>query len=222
MRSGKLRLGANAWILLVILLVFVVVGVEVGRTALKEAARDQPAAPASAASPGAPAFDPDFRVGDPAPEFTLPDRAGRPHKLSELVRGDTLLCFICGCASCEDLQTYMGLLARKMGKKAPQVVSVSTMPKESEESWVRRTGLPQTLVYEPKDGPVMDQYRGHPCPRVYRVDGARKVTWISPSPKDVPSMRTIGLSVAMGLGFAAEEARRVGEGFSTSGKTAVQ
>jgi peroxiredoxin len=39
-------------------------------------------------------------VGAKAPDFTLPDGAGKPHKLSDMVRRDTLLYFICGCANC--------------------------------------------------------------------------------------------------------------------------
>ncbi len=214
MRSGKVRLSANAWTLLIAFGVLSVIGGELVRATIQEAARERLRGAVTGTEAPNLASDPAFRVGDVAPDFTLPDRTGRRQRLSAMVRSNTILCFICGCASCEDLQTYLGLLLKKMGAKAPRVVSVSTMPRDSEASWLRRTRLSQSLLYEAKDGPVMTQYRGHPCPRIYRVDKSRRVTWIGPSLREVPSMRTMGLSMAGGLGFSAREARAVGQNLS--------
>src|SRR5688572_2916328 len=56
-----------------------------------------------------PKMVPDFNVGDQAPDFSLPDSKEVTHRLSELVKKDTVLCFTCGCANCLDVQTYMGI-----------------------------------------------------------------------------------------------------------------
>lgn len=158
----------------------------------------------NAQRPAVSKFAPEFRVGEVAPDFTLSDRAGAQHRLSDLVRRDTLLCFICGCSNCLDLQTYLAILIRKMGSGAPDVISVTTMPKDREETYYRDTRLKQQLLYEPKDGPVMQQYRGHPCPRVYRLRGDRTVAWIGSSPGDRPYLTLIGNELAEHLGFPPE------------------
>jgi hypothetical protein len=161
--------------------------------------------PPKAAEPPPRAPGPRQKIGGVAPDFRLPDRSGKQHRLSELVRSDTVLCFTCGCANCLDLQTYMGILIAKMGARAPAVIAVSTMPKEREAAWFRDTRLKQTLLYEERDGPVMAEYEGHPCPRVYRLGADRKIGWVGPAPDEVPSMREVGNAVAENLGFPPGE-----------------
>lgn len=159
----------------------------------------------SPAASGDPKYRPAFHVGEQAPDFSLPDRSGKVHRLQDLVRRDTLLCFTCGCANCLDLQTYMGLLVKRMGQGAPDVISVTTMPRDREQTYFRDTRLKQKLLYEPKEGPVMDLYKGHPCPRVYRLNGDRTVAWIGTSPGDVPYVQVIGNELAENLGFPREQ-----------------
>ena len=144
---------------------------------------------------------PHFKEGDPAPEFSLPDRTGKERRLAELVSGDTMLFFTCGCANCLEVQNYVGLLRKKMGDKAPSFVNVTTMKPDGEESWLERTGLPQTILYEQKEGPVTKQYQGHPCPRAYRLRPNRTVAWIGPSPDGLPSIQIIGMAIGSNLGF---------------------
>jgi hypothetical protein len=151
-------------------------------------------------------FDPSFRVGDPAPDFTLPDHNGTPHKLSELVRRDTLLCFACGCANCIDLQSFTAIMLQRLGKKAPDVITVTTMPTDREETYFRDTRLKQRLLYERKEGPIMKLYQGHPCPRVYRLAADRTVTWIGSSPGESQQLRRVGLQLSAELGFSPEQA----------------
>jgi hypothetical protein len=175
----------------------VAIGIDLGRRLFAG-----PGKPPTAVAPQAPPpFLPDFAVGDPAPDFTLPDRSGARRRLSELVTGDTLLCFTCGCANCLDLQTYIGILRKKMGSAAPDLVSISTMPKDREEGWLKDIGQQHPILYDRWNGPVVTEFRGHPCPRVYRLKPGMKVAWIGPSPKDVPDMRAIGNAVGGNLGF---------------------
>jgi hypothetical protein len=147
---------------------------------------------------------PGFKVGDPAPNFELPDRTGKRHRLSDLLRRDTLVCFTCGCAKCLDLQTYLALLLKRLGKSAPEVITVTTMPPEREDAYVRDTQLHAVYLYEPKKGPVMEEYRGHPCPRVYQVGADGRVEWIGSSPGDSQFVQLIGNELAEHLGFPPE------------------
>lgn len=141
---------------------------------------------------------PRFQVGDPAPDFELPDGKVQMRSLSSLVKDDTLLCFLCGCSHCRRMQTYLAELLQEMGARAPAVVSVTTAPMEMEAAWRRDTGLEETLLYESKSNgsPVTATYRGHPCPRIFRLDGDRRVTWIGPSPREVTRMQEVGEAVA--------------------------
>lgn len=147
-------------------------------------------------------YTPPFRRGDPAPDFTLPDAAGRRHSLSRVVRQDTLLCFICGCDRCRRMQIYLGQMLRSLGSRAPKVVSVSKAPPESDAAWRRDTRLDQLVLYDSRkdNTPVIELYRGDPCPRLFRLDADRRVTWIGPSPAQV-SLDTLGEAMAKNLGY---------------------
>jgi hypothetical protein len=148
-------------------------------------------------------YTPAFRVGDPAPDFTLPDAAGRRHSLSSLVRQDTLLCFLCGCAYCRTMQIYLKEMLDSLGDRAPKVVSVTTAPPEAEAAWRRDTELEQVMLYETKASgkPVTNEYRGDPCPRLFRMDADRRVTWIGPSPAQVRNLDALGEAIARNLGY---------------------
>lgn len=146
---------------------------------------------------------PPFRVGDPAPDFELPDASGRRHSLQSELHGDTLLCMLCGCDRCRQMQTYLGVMLRSLGSRAPSVVSVTTAPADAEAAWKRDTKLPQVMLYDSKEAgkPVIQQYRADPCPRVYRVAPDRRVTWIGPSPAEVGTMDQFGAALARNLGY---------------------
>ena len=207
----KPRLNATSVILVGVLGLGALVGIEAVRGALRPQAAPapSPAAPAPALASRRPVTsnDPGFQVGETAPDFVLPDRFGKDQRLSKLVRGDTLLFTTCGCAQCLDLQHYVGILLRHMGSKAPKVINLTTMPTDRELTWIRDTHLPQTVVYEEKSGPIVGLYRGHPCPRVFRLEPGLKVTWIGPSIKDAKSLEGVGDAVTANLGFSRAEAR---------------
>lgn len=189
----------KVWGCTALALVALLVVADVGRRLVSEAT-----VPVAARS--SQEFEPPFRVGELAPDFTLPDRNGKPHRLSELVRHDTLLCFTCGCANCIDFQSFTAIMLQRLGRKAPEVITVTTMPTDREETYFRDTRLKQRLLYERKEGPIMRLYRGHPCPRVYRLAADRTVTWIGSSPGESQQLRRVGLELAMQLGFSPEQA----------------
>ena len=148
-------------------------------------------------------YTPPFRQGDLAPDFTLPDSTGKRLSLSSLVREDTLLGFLCGCAHCRTMQTYLGEMLRSLGPRAPKVLSVTSAAPEAEEAWLRETKLDQILLYDSKESgkPVTELYRGDPCPRLFRLDADRRVTWIGPSPARVASFDAMGAAIARNLGY---------------------
>lgn len=206
----KPRLNATGVVLIFIVGLGALAGFDVVRGQRSSPAAIAPdPSPAADASASAPTFDPGFRAGETAPDFTLPDRFGKEQRLSKMVTGDTLLFTTCGCAHCLDLQNYVGILLRKMGRRAPKVINLTTMPKDRELTWIRDTHLPQTVVYEEKGGPVTGIYRGHPCPRVFRLEPGLKVAWIGPSIKDVKSLEGVGDAVAANLGFSRDQGHAI-------------
>jgi hypothetical protein len=193
------KVGANVWLLAGLVLVAAAIGLDF---ALRQGRPPAPEPVSAGPDPAAEAaVTPEFGVGDRAPDFTLPDVAGRRHRLADLVRGETYLWLTCGCAHCINLQTYFGILLDVHPGPDPLVINVTTMPLDREESYRRDVALRQVFLYEPKDGSVMHEYRGHPCPRIYRLDAERRVRWISPSPKTFPYIDALGNLLAEQLGF---------------------
>lgn len=187
---------SNTWVLAILSVVLVVVAIDYSRQFVKDAKAFE--APAEAENPQ---HMPAFKVGDVAPDFSLPNAKGEPQSLSKLVKRDTLLCFTCGCSNCRQLQTYLAALNKPLGAKAPDVITITTSAPEAEKAYRRDVPLEHTLLYEAQQGPVMEEYKGHPCPRVYGVDKDRKVTWISSSLKLIPMTAEIASELASHLGF---------------------
>lgn len=169
----KKRWNANTWTLAVLGGILLLVGIDVGRRMVAGPVPPEAAKPSSVA--------PDFKVGDLAPDFTLPDAKGKQQKLSELVKRDTLLSFSCGCNQCREFQTWTGRIMPMLGKDAPDVITVNTTQPDAADSWRRDTKLKQTMLFgSHTEGPVA-AYHGSPCPRSFRLDGDRKVQWIGGS-----------------------------------------
>ena len=181
------RWNANTWVLTILGTILLLVGIDVGRRLV--------AGPASGPEPPKASIEPDFKVGDTAPDFTLPDNKKREQTLSKLVKRDTLLTFSCGCNQCKEFQTWTGKLLPLMGKDAPEVISVNTTSPEAAETWVRDTRLKQTFLYGPHDQGPVAAYHGKPCPRTFRLDADRKVRWIGSSRSDGRLVRQLGMEL---------------------------
>jgi hypothetical protein len=200
----KRRWNANTWVLVIFGTVILLVGIDIGRRAVQGRPVETPEDKRASAAPP-------FKVGDVSPDFTLPDNKGVNRSLAELVKGDTVLTFSCGCNSCREMQTYMGKLQRALGPKAPAFMSVTSSLPETEESWVRDTRLKQTILYQPKGGTTIDEWKGHPCPRNFRLDASRKVTYIGPSPSEGKTVDTQAYDIAENLGFATKGTAQAGQ-----------
>jgi len=192
----KKRWSANTWVVVILFSLIGLISIDIGRHLLM-GDKAEPMEPAKK-----PTTEPTFKVGDKAPDFTLPDKTGRQQSLSKLVKGDTMLWFTCGCSNCREMQTYMAKLTKQLGSKAPAVLNVTTMVPDREETWYRDTGLKQTILYEANaGGPLGEIYHGHPCPRFFRLKPDRTVTMIGKSPSTMPDMNVIGTDLAHDLGF---------------------
>ena len=202
----NLRGNANTWVLVILGGLVTVTAVDLGRRYFAP-----PASEATAATQKPEKlreYVPEFEVGDPAPDFTLADSKGKKHTLSQLVKKDTLLCFLCGCGNCRQIQAYMGTMLRRMKERAPQVIGVTTQNVEYEEAYLEQTKLPQTLLYMDKPAAEIKAYKGHPCPRVFRLKPDRTVEWIGPSIREL-GMETgteeMTQQVGLQLGFDRRE-----------------
>jgi hypothetical protein len=211
----KRRGNANTWLLGILIAILGVIGIDIGHRMYSPSKVDTPEQIAKKMSPP-------FKVGDVAPDFSLPDDERQYKSLSQLIKGDTILTFTCGCSACKEMHTYLAELLKKMGERAPHVVTVTSMPADGEAAWIRDTKLKQAFLFQPHDGPefarmqhelkgkgvenYIDLYKGHPCPRVYRVDGDRRITWIGPSSatavNPVTGSAEMASAVAQELGFA--------------------
>jgi len=191
------RWNANTWVVVILFTLIGLIGIDVARQMIQ--ATDN----SSAAPPPPASMDPEFKVGDKAPDFTLPDAKGTQVTFSKLIKGDTMLWFTCGCNNCLEMHEYMGQLSKRLGAKAPTIINVTTMLPDREETWLRDTKLKQTILYEPNSrSPVGLQYKGHPCPRYFEITADQKVATIGPSPQGMPDMTVLAMDMADDLGFA--------------------
>jgi peroxiredoxin len=179
------RWSANTWVVVILFTLIGLIAIDVGRQMLQANTEQQQQARQRRD------MKPEFNVGDKAPDFSLPNHKAQMVTFSEIVKGDTLLWFTCGCNNCLEMQEYMGQLSKILGKKAPRIVNVSTMPPEREEAWLRDTKLKQTILYEANSqGPVGMQYKGHPCPRFYQPTWRRYSASRRPTPREAGASRS--------------------------------
>jgi peroxiredoxin len=204
----KRRWNANTWVLAVLAFLVAMIGVEACRQMLAEnhqmamQVKEQEDSMIDRHKPG--------EVG---PDFTLPDSHKRKHSLSSLVANDTLVCFTCGCNNCRAFQTYLSEVLAKMGPNAPKVVTVTTARPEGEAEYRREVPLKHTILYDSPNhetpGRPIDEYQGHPCPRIYRMDAKRRIKWLSRSMEFMPSVMVAERDVAEELGFPEGKAPKI-------------
>jgi peroxiredoxin len=67
--------------------------------------------------------------GQPAPDFSLPDASGRPHRLSELWDGAAGIIIVFACNHCPfviHLASALGTFAREMAERGIRTVAISS------------------------------------------------------------------------------------------------
>lgn len=190
----KRRWTANTWLLTVLMVVLCLIGIDVGRRMAAGPIPETEQFPKQDATPK-------FKVGDVAPSFTLPDGKQVKRTFPKMVKRDTLLVFSCGCNQCREFQTYLGMVEKKLGPQAPDIISVNSTQPEAAAAWVRDTGLKQTMLYGGHGGGETLAYHGSPCPRAFRVSPDHRVRYIGQSRADHVPVQLIGRDVARELGL---------------------
>ena len=150
--------------------------------------------------PPRPLWMPDFNPSDPAPEFALADAKGKAHRLKDLVQGATVLGFAGEDEQSVRLFQYLGTLRKKMGQYAPRFITIAMFPPAKEAEFRRRTGLPQTILYEHRGGRVATQYKADPPPRIFSLTREGTVRSLGLSRMEA-SMVALANTAALDLGF---------------------
>ncbi len=151
-------------------------------------------------APPRPMWAPNFDVGNPAPDFELPDAKGKKHRLKELTQGATFVGFAGNDEQSVRLFRYLGILRKRMGQYAPKFVTVATFSPEEEAEFRRRTDLPQTILYEQKNGAIATEWKADPAPRIYSLSREGIVRSLGLSPREA-SMVGIANTAALDMGF---------------------
>ena len=103
-----------------------------------------------------------LKVGDKAPDFTLPDTEGKPVKLSEILKnGPVILAFFPaaftgGCT--KEMNTYRNRFG-DVEKKGATVVGISTDDVETQKKFKASLKLPFPMLADPGKK-VVEQYAG--------------------------------------------------------------
>lgn len=139
-------------------------------------------------------------VGMQAPDFELEDDKGEKRKLSHYRDHRTILTFYCGCSRCAMMNGLLQGMRPLVGDEIPNYVAVTTMDVEALPSWKKNTNFDGVLLKANRYGPVVKKYNGHPCPRVYVLDGDHKIRHVSPVPDVVRPAEEILDPIATALG----------------------
>jgi peroxiredoxin len=193
-KPRKMYLRPELWLLAAVVLVGGVAAVEYGA---KEFKKSGPRAEAKTASE-----DRAPRVGQEAPDFTLPGMDGRQRRLYDFIGTRTVLTFLCGCARCQGMVHTLNEMEEYRDDKPPyQHLAVARMDPEALPRWIEDTGYEGFVFVEVKDGPVMTRYQGEPCPRIFVLDPDFAIVHVTPSPEEgivEPQEVLIPLSEALG------------------------
>src|SRR5690349_7343299 len=95
-------------------------------------------------------------VGDPAPDFTLPDAGGDEHRLAEaLAAGPVVLVFLkADCAACNLAFPYLERLHAVYPDAGWRIWGISQHPPRAAEWFARNTGVTFPLLIDGEGFPV--------------------------------------------------------------------
>jgi peroxiredoxin len=117
---------------------------------------------------------PVLEVGASAPDFTLPDTAGRPQRLAEaLARGPVVLAFMkADCATCNLAFPYLERLHQAYPDGGWQIWGICQHPARAAEWFAKNTGVTFPMLIDGDDFPVSQAYDPPATPTVFLVDRA--------------------------------------------------
>jgi hypothetical protein len=122
-------------------------------------------------------WKPRFPVGTEAPEFSLKDRTGRRHSLSEFRGKPTLLCFYSDDKRSRTWAREMQKLRNYLGKSKMRSVAVVNFSPEAALAFQRETTDDSLYLFEdPHHHPVRDMYRAVPGPNAWALNPMGRVS----------------------------------------------
>ncbi len=114
-----------------------------------------------------------------APEFTLPDVAGKRRTLEELLRqGPVVVAFFkISCPTCQYTFPFLGRLHKELGGVSPKVIGVSQDVRRKTEGFNREYGVsfPVLLDSEDEDYPVSNAYGITHVPSLFLIEPDRRI-----------------------------------------------
>ena len=142
--------------------------------------------------------------GDPAPDFTRADTAGRPFTLSAQRGRPLALFFFCGCPWCADVARAWSRDQRRAARPADAAI-VYAGPASEAAAFARRNGLDPArtrLLPDPDSALTERVYRVASCPRAFALDAVGVIRYTNDHADDRPRLaptRTIAARVAAAL-----------------------
>lgn len=111
-------------------------------------------------------------VGDRAPDFTLPDAAGTPHRLADaLANGPVVLAFMkADCGTCTLAFPYLERLHQAYPPGRWQIWGICQHPARAAEWFARNTGVTFPLLIDGDGFPVSHAYDPPATPTIFFVD----------------------------------------------------
>lgn len=117
------------------------------------------------------------KVGEPAPDFTLPDVHGRPVRLSSFRGRPVVLTFFASwCVPCEEELPVLEAVRREHGGRLG-VVAVSYEDfADDARRFVQRLGITYpALLEDPTSNPVAERYGVHGIPVTFFLDAGGRI-----------------------------------------------
>ncbi len=124
------------------------------------------------------------RVGDPAPDFTLPTLAkGNKVNLHDFRGRPVLISFYCGCYLCRGVAKELEKLEKAPLKHRPVVLGLASFSQDRLVPFIHDTGAKHTLYLHDEGKHVGRQWGSTVCPRVWVVDESGKIAFRHEEPE---------------------------------------
>ena len=130
------------------------------------------------------------KVGDRAPDFSLPDFDGKPFTLSEMKNNKAVLLWFTNlCKGCEGKLSEVEQFKNLFEKRGVEIAVVSQLgeDKKTVEDFIQKYKLSFRFLYDP-DGKATERYSGKyvpdtcPLKNIYIISKEGKITYVSHLP----------------------------------------